>query len=75
MLKTLDKEFCKKIREMVADGMTSHLEAVAEYAKKHNLDMDLVPDMMDQDLLDAIEIEATNLNLLKRKPGRLPFED
>ena len=60
------------IEEIVKDKELSYMEAVLHYAQKSEIEPEAMAKMLNQSIKDKIEVEAQNLNMLK-KSGQLPI--
>ena len=60
------------IEQMVKDTELSYMDAVLDYAKNSEIEPEVMAKMLNQSIKDKIEVEAQNLNMLK-KSGQLPI--
>ena len=60
------------IEQIVRDTELSYMEAVLDYAKNSEIEPEALAKMLNQSVKDKIEVEAQNLNMLK-KTGQLPI--
>ena len=60
------------IEQMVKETELSYMEAVLDYAKNSEIEPEAMAKMLNQSIKDKIEVEAQNLNMLK-KSGQLPI--
>jgi len=60
------------IEEIVKNTELSYMEAVLDYAKKSEIEPEAMAKMLNQSIKDKIEVEAQNLNMLK-KTAKLPI--
>ena len=60
------------IEQIVKETELSYMEAVLDYAKNSEIEPEVMAKMLNQSVKDKIEVEAQNLNMLK-KSGRLPI--
>ena len=60
------------IEEIVKEKELSYMEAVLEYAINAGLEPEAMAKMLNQSIKDKIEVEAQNLNMLKRT-AKLPI--
>ena len=60
------------IEQIVKDTELSYMEAVLDYAKNSEIEPEVMAKMINQSVKDKIEVEAQNLNMLK-KTGQLPI--
>ena len=68
------KEFSLKIESIVKEKKISHMDAVVWYCDENNLDTSQVSSLISKSLKEKIQLEATNLRMLKiPKCGQLPI--
>ena len=68
------KEFSLKIESIVKDKKISHMDAVVWYCDQNGLDTSQVSSLISKSLKEKIQLEATNLRMLKiPKCGQLPI--
>ena len=60
------------IEQIVRDTELSYMEAVLDYAKNSEIEPEAMAKMLNQSVKDKIEVEAQDLNMLK-KSGELPI--
>ena len=60
------------IEELVKDKELSYMDAVLHYAQISEIEPEAMAKMLNQSVKDKIEVEAQNLNMLK-KSGQLPI--
>ena len=60
------------IEQIVKDTELSYMEAVLDYAKNSEIEPEAMAKMLNQSIKDKIEVEAQNLNMLK-KTAKLPI--
>ena len=60
------------IEQVVKDKKLSYMEAVLNYAENSEIEPEAMAKMLNQSIKDKIEVEAQNLNMLK-KSGKLPI--
>ena len=60
------------IEELVKEKELSYIEAVLHYAETSEIEPEAMAKMLNQSIKDKIEVEAQNLNMLK-KSGKLPI--
>ena len=60
------------IEQIVKDTELSYMEAVLDYAKNSEIEPEVMAKMLNQSVKDKIEVEAQDLNMLK-KSGKLPI--
>jgi len=67
------KEFSLKIESIVKEKKISHMDAVVWYCDENDLDTSQVSSLISKSLKEKIQLEATNLRMLKiPKCGELP---
>jgi hypothetical protein len=67
------KEFSLKIEDIVKEKKISHMDAVVWYCDQNELDTGKVSSLISKSLKEKIQLEATNLKMLKLpKCGVLP---
>ena len=67
------KEFSLTIENIVKEKKISHMDAVVWYCEQNNLDPSQVSSLISKSLKEKIQLEATNLRMLKfPKCGQLP---
>jgi len=68
------KEFSLTIENIVKEKKISHMDAVIWYCEQNNLDPSQVSSLISKSLKEKIQVEASNLNMLKiPKCGVLPI--
>ena len=68
------KEFSLKIESIVKDKKISHMDAVVWYCDQNGLDTSQVSSLISKSLKEKIQVEATNLRMLKiPRCGVLPI--
>ena len=68
------KEFSLKIESIVKEKKISHMDAVVWYCDKNGLDTSQVSSLISKSLKEKIQLEATNLRMLKiPRCGVLPI--
>ena len=68
------KEFSLKIEGIVKEKKISHMDAVVWYCDENDLDTSQVSSLISKSLKEKIQLEATNLKMLKiPKCGQLPI--
>lgn len=63
--------FSKEVTEMVWMEDILYIEAMSELIKKYEMDVEVIPKLLTNELKEEIEIEAEKLNLVKTKKSRL----
>ena len=68
------KEFSLKIESIVKEKKISHMDAVVWYCDENDLDTSQVSSLISKSLKEKIQVEATNLRMLKiPRCGVLPI--
>jgi hypothetical protein len=68
------KEFSLTIENIVKEKKISHMDAVIWYCEQNALDPSQVSSLISKSLKEKIQLEATNLRMLKiPKCGQLPI--
>ena len=68
------KEVSLKIESIVKEKKISHMDAVVWYCDENDLDTSQVSSLISKSLKEKIQLEATNLRMLKiPKCGQLPI--
>ena len=68
------KEFSLKIESIVKEKKISHMDAVVWYCDENGLDTSQVSSLISKSLKEKIQVEATNLRMLKiPRCGVLPI--
>ena len=60
------------IEQLVKEKELSYMDAVLHYAQKSEIEPEAMAKMLNQSIKDKIEVEAQNLNMLK-KTAKLPI--
>ena len=60
------------LEELVARGKIGYMEAIVDYADSIDVEIESIAKLLNQSIKDKIELEAQNLNMLK-KSARLPL--
>jgi len=60
------------IEKIVKDKKMSYMDTVLYYADDSDIEPETIAKMLNQSIKDKIEVEAQNLNMLK-KTGKLPI--
>lgn len=65
--------FCQSIEKTVYQKKISYFEAVCEYMNDNNVDPLSISRLLNKNIKQKIELEATDLNLINRgkKPAKL----
>ena len=68
------KEFSLKIEGIVKEKKISYMDAVILYCEENDIDTGTVSPLISKSLKEKIQLEATNLRMLKfPKCGQLPI--
>jgi hypothetical protein len=67
------KKFAIAIEGLVANTDYTYLEAIVEYCKKTELEIEVAASLINANLKSKIELQASDLNLLKTKNSKLPI--
>jgi hypothetical protein len=68
------KEFSLKIEGIVKEKRITHMEAVIWYCEQNDIDTGTVSSLISKSLKEKIQVEATDLKMLKiPKCGVLPI--
>jgi len=68
------KEFSLKIEGIVKEKKISHMDAIVWYCDENGLDTSQVSPLISKSLKEKIQVEATNLRMLKiPRCGVLPI--
>lgn len=65
--------FARDIDTLVAKTDYNYIEAIVEYCKKTELEIEVAVTLINANLRSKIESDAISLNLLKEKISRLPI--
>lgn len=67
------KKFAMAIEGLVANTDYTYLEAIVEYCKNTELEIEVAASLINANLKSKIELQASDLNLLKVKNSKLPI--
>ena len=67
------KKFAVAIEDLVANTDYTYLEAIVEYCKNTELEIEVAASLINANLKSKIELQASDLNLLKVKNSKLPI--
>ena len=67
------KKFAIAIGGLVANTDYNYLEAIVEYCKNTELEIEVAASLINANLKSKIELQASDLNLLKVKNSKLPI--
>jgi|TARA_Y100001937_G_scaffold5596_1_gene7408 hypothetical protein len=67
------KKFAIAIEGLVANTDYTYLEAIVEYCKNTELEIEVAASLINANLKSKIELQASDLNLLKVKNSKLPI--
>lgn len=62
--------FSQEIEKIVRESKISYFEAVCDYMSKNNIEPESVPRLLNIQIKQKIEAEATDLNLINRGKRR-----
>ena len=65
------KKFAVAIEGLVANTDYTYLEAIVEYCKNTELEIEVAASLINANLKSKIELQASDLNLLKVKNSKL----
>lgn len=63
--------FSREIEKIVREKKVSYLDAIFDYVKVCNIELESVPRLINQQLKSCLEKEATDLNLINRGQKKL----
>jgi|TARA_Y100000992_G_C20826443_1_gene287330 hypothetical protein len=67
------RKFAVAIEGKVANTDYTYLEAIVEYCKETELEIEVAASLVNANLKSKIELQASDLNLLKTKDSKLPI--
>jgi len=67
------RKFTVAIEGKVANTDYTYLEAIVEYCKETELEIEVAASLVNANLKSKIELQASDLNLLKTKDSKLPI--
>tara|TARA_R110000824_G_scaffold247627_2_gene436673 strand:- start:935 stop:1159 length:225 start_codon:yes stop_codon:yes gene_type:complete len=67
------KKFAVSIEEKVSTTDYTYIEAIVEYCKETELEIEVAASLVNANLKSKIELQASELNLLKTKDSKLPI--
>lgn len=67
--------FSREIEKIVREKKVSYLDAIFDYVKVCNIELESVPRLINQQLKSSLEKEATDLNLINRGQKKLKILD
>jgi|TARA_Y100000310_G_C20676013_1_gene813072 hypothetical protein len=67
------KSFSLEIENIVFKNQSSYIEAVLEYCKEKEIDMSIIPKLVNRQLKDKLETEAKKLNFIVDNTVELPI--
>ena len=64
--------FCQTIEKLVRDNNVTYFEAICEYMTENNIEPESIPRLINVNIKQKIQAEATDLNLINRgkKPAK-----
>jgi|TARA_R110000823_G_C15933940_1_gene499777 hypothetical protein len=60
------------LEKFVIETGESYIDAIVHYCNKHQLEIEVIPKLLNKVIRSKIEAEASSLNLLKEKLCQLP---
>ena len=60
------------LEKFVLETGESYIDAIVHYCNKHQLEIEVIPKLLNKVIRSKIEAEASSLNLLKEKLCQLP---
>jgi hypothetical protein len=60
------------LEKFVIETGESYIDAIVHYCNKHQLEIEVIPKLLNKVIRSKIEAEASGLNLLKEKLCQLP---
>ena len=68
-------DFIMEIENLVVDKNIEYIEAIVYYCEKHNIEVETVATIIKQNqvIKSKVQLEAENLNMVKRGSARLPI--
>ena len=66
------KSFSVSVEKIAIDMGITHLDAIFHFCDEEDIDLDIVPKLVNKSLQDKLEVEARDLNFLP-KLGSLPL--
>ena len=60
------------LEKFVIETGESYIDAIVHYCNKHQLEIEVIPKLLNKAIRSKIEAEASSLNLLKEKLCQLP---
>lgn len=67
------KTFSETIENLAADLEITIMEAVIHYCEKNEIEVETASKLLNKKLRDMIELEASDLNMMKEKISHLPI--
>ncbi len=73
--KFLTKEkFVEDIEQLVKLSKLNYIDAILHYCEENNIEIETVPKLINRQIKEKLELDATDLNFLRTRPqARLPF--
>lgn len=65
--------FCQTIEKIVRENNITYFEAICDYMNENNIEPETIPRLINVNIRQKIQSEATDLNLINRgkKPAKL----
>lgn len=67
-----NRHFVETVKQMVSDGHTTYIEAIAQYCTTNNIDPVNIKRLIPKSLREKIEMEAIQLNYIKSNVQEIP---
>lgn len=67
------QEFSNTIFQMVEELQLTHFESLLYYAEKHDIEIEVISQLVSPSLKALIEKDVSELHLLKKQTARLPI--
>ena len=61
------------LEEFVSNTGESYIDAIVHYCTKNEIEIEVIPKLLNKVIRSKLEAEASDLNLLKEKLCRLPM--
>lgn len=71
----IPNDMIKEIEKIVAKSKIEYIDAVIHYCEKNNLEIETMAEIIKQNsaIKSKIQIEAENLNMVRKTSARLPI--
>lgn len=67
------RTFSEQIESLAAELNISIMDAIVHYCEKEGVEIESVAKILNKKLKDRIELEASDLNMMKEKINHLPI--